>query len=76
MNAFPLAIALPGGAQADHVAGTSDPPRYTIAGVLVDLDVAIPDDLLAAERVRKATKTKRPKHDAPAPRAVQMELFR
>jgi len=48
MNAFPLAVALPSGAHADHVAGTSDPPEYTIAGEPIELDVTIPDDLLAA----------------------------
>ena len=32
-------------------------------------------ETMLAERVAKATKTKRPKKDAPTPAAVQMELF-
>ncbi len=48
MKVFPLQINLPDGAQADHVAGTSDPPRYVVNGSPVELNVIIPDDLLDA----------------------------
>lgn len=44
--AIPLALALPGGILAEHVAG-SDPPAYAIDGVPIDVDVRIPEDLAA-----------------------------
>jgi hypothetical protein len=45
-DVWPLAINLPGGKRAEHVPG-SRPPRYAVDGVEVELDVEIPDDLLA-----------------------------
>lgn len=40
----PLLICLPGGTHADLIPG-SRPPRYTVDGATVDLDVTIPADL-------------------------------
>lgn len=46
ITAIPLALALPGGVLAAHVAG-SDPPCYTVAGKPIAVDVRIPADLAA-----------------------------
>jgi hypothetical protein len=42
--AYPWQLFLPDGVVAQHVPG-SDPPRYTVDGVAIDVDVTIPDDL-------------------------------
>ncbi len=46
--AAPLALALPGGVTAEHVAGSA-PPRYTLDGAPTAIDVTIPNDLAAKD---------------------------
>lgn len=47
MNGAPLELLLPGGLRAAYVP-QSDPPRYTLNGEPLAVDVVIPDDLARA----------------------------
>lgn len=46
-DAYPLELHLPSGIRAQLVAG-SRPPKYTVDGQPIEVDVTIPDDLAAA----------------------------
>lgn len=49
MTAWPAALRLPvAGGYVTAVAAAGRPIRYTVEGEIVDIDVNIPDDLLAA----------------------------